>query len=174
MNVHRRAKTTPASRALLVRRVVEQGWTMRSATDALGISERSGYKWLRRFREGGWAALEDRSSAPRRRPRRLGLQIEEWVVELRRKHRLSAVALAEVARVPRSTLGRLLRRHRLSRARDLEPRTEPVRYERATPGELIHLDVKKLGRIDGVGHPYPRRPPGPKERHRLGVCSRGD
>jgi transposase InsO family protein len=65
---------------------------------------------------------------------------------------LSALALAELVGIPRSTLGRVLRRHRLSRARQLEPKPVVIRYERQAPGELIHLDIKKLGRIDGVGH----------------------
>lgn len=103
------------------------------------------------FKEGE-AGLLDRSSRPRRSPRKLAPSRKQLVAELRRKHRRTALALAELTGIPRSTFGRVLRRHRLSRARDLEPKPVIVRYERQAPGKLIHLDIKKLGRIDGVGH----------------------
>jgi transposase InsO family protein len=125
---------------------------MGQASRAAGISRQTARKWLKRFSIEGEAGLLDRSSRPNRSPRKLTSSREQLVVELRRKHRLTALALAELTGIPRSTLGRVLRRHRLSRARDLEPRPVVVRYERQAPGELIHLDIKKLGRIDGVGH----------------------
>lgn len=152
MNVHSRAKTCPRSRALLVERVRNGGWSVKRAAAAAGISRQTAWKWLKRHAIEGAAGLNDRSSRPGCSPRKLTPEREQWVVELRRRHRLPAISLAELTRIPRSTIGRVLRRHRLSRARDLEPKLEIVRYERKAPGELIHLDIKKLGRIQGVGH----------------------
>jgi transposase InsO family protein len=125
---------------------------MDQASRAAGVSRQTAWKWLKRFSREGEAGLLDRSSRPHRSPRRLAEDREELILELRRKHRLPAQALAELTGIPRSTLGRVLRRNRLSRARDLEPKPEIRRYERKAPGELIHLDIKKLGRIGGVGH----------------------
>ena len=152
MNVHRRAKTCPESRALLVRRVLEEAWSMDQASRAAGVSRQTARKWLQRFSTEGEAGLLDRSSRPHRSPRRLPEDREQLLLELRCKHWLTAQALAELTGIPRATVGRVLRRHRLSRSRDLEPKPVVVRYERQVPGELIHLDTKKLGRIDGVGH----------------------
>lgn len=152
MNVHSRAKTCPESRALLVRRVLEEGWSVEEASTATGVSRQTTHKWIKRFQNEGVAGLRDRSSRPFRQPHKLSASREELAVRLRRQHRLTAQALAELVGIPRSTLGRVLRRHRLSRARDLEPKVPVIRYERQAPGELIHLDIKKLGRIDGVGH----------------------
>ena len=152
MNVHRRAKTCPESRALLVRRVSLEAWSMDQASRAAGVSRQTTSKWLKRFSLEGEAGLLDRSSRPRRSPRQLPEGREALLVELRRKHRLTALALAELTNIPRSTVGRVLRRHRLSQARQLEPPPKVVRYERQAPGELIHLDIKKLGKIDGIGH----------------------
>lgn len=152
MNLHRRAKTCPESRALLVERVERQAWSLDQACAAAGVSRQTGCKWLKRFSIEGEVGLLDRSSRPHRSPRKLPEDREQLVVELRRKHRLTAQALAELTGIPRSTIGRVLRRHRLSRARDLEPKPEIHRYERKAPGELIHLDIKRLGRIGGVGH----------------------
>jgi transposase InsO family protein len=125
---------------------------MGQASSALGISERTGYKWLQRFRQEGEGGLLDRSSRPHRTRERLTAQVENLLLALRREHRLPATALAEAVHVSRAAVGRLLRRHRLSRARDLEPREPARRYEKTAPGELLHLDIKKLGKIDGIGH----------------------
>lgn len=152
MNVHRRAKTTPLSRALLVQRVTCEAWPMGQASRAAGVSRQTVRKWVKRFLLEGEAGLLDRSSRPRRSPRKLPADREQWLLQLRRKYHLTAQVLAEKTGIPRSTVGRILRRHRLSRVRDLEPKLEIRRYERQAPGELLHLDIKKLGRIDGVGH----------------------
>lgn len=153
MNIHRRAKTCPESRALLCRRVLgKEAWPLGQASRAAGVSRQTARKWVKRFLEEGEAGLLDRSSRPHRSPRKLSESREDLAVHLRRQHRLTAQALAELTGIPRSTLGRVLRRHKLSRARDLEPKPPVIRYERQAPGELIHLDIKKLGRIDGVGH----------------------
>ena len=125
---------------------------MDQASRAAGVSRQTASKWLKRFSTEGEAGLLDRSSRPHHSPRRLPEEREALILELRRKHRLPALALAELIGTPRSTVGRVLRRHRLSRSRDLEPKPEIRRYERKAPGELIHLDIKKLGRIEGVGH----------------------
>ncbi len=125
---------------------------MGDAADAAGVSERTAYKWLRRHREEGHSGLLDRTSRPRRMPQQLGEKWRQLVLELRREHRMTGKAIAQRLRLGRSTVSRLLRRHRPSRARDLEPKLPPRRYERSEPGELLHLDVKKLGRIKGVGH----------------------
>lgn len=150
MNLHRNAKTTPQSRRLLVLRI-EQGWTVGRAASALGISERTAYKWLSRFRNEGPLGLEDRSSRPRRCPRRTPQRLVRRVEQLRRR-RLTTWEIAERSGLPASTVSLILRRiglHRLSR---LEPEEPVRRYERKAPGELVHLDVKKLARIRRVGH----------------------
>ena len=152
MNVHSHARTTPASRGLIIQRVQLEGWPVSEAAEAAGISERTAYKWLRRYREEGHSGLLDRSSRPRRMPHRLPKAWCDLVLELRREHKMSGKAIAQWLQLGRSTVSRLLRRHRLSRARDIEPKDPPRRYERSEPGELLHLDVKKLGRIKGVGH----------------------
>ena len=138
---------------------------MDRASSAAGVSRQTTHKWVKRFQCEGGAGLRDRSSRPFTQPRRLCATREELAVQLRRQHRLTAQALAELIGIPRSTLGRVLRRHRLSRARDLEPKVPVIRYERQAPGELIHLDIKKLGRIDGVGH----RIHGDRTQRRRGV-----
>lgn len=152
MNLHRRAKTCPESRALLVQRVTDEAWSMDQASRAAGVSRQTARKWLKRFSNEGERGLLDRSSRPHRSPRRLAEGTAQLLLELRRKHRLPALALAGLTGIPRSTVGRLLRRHKLSRARDLDPPPKIQRYERQAPGELIHLDIKKLGRIRGLGH----------------------
>lgn len=152
MNLHRRAKTCPESRALLVRRVLREAWSMDQASAAAGVSRQTARKWVRRFETEAEAGLLDRSSRPRRSPRKLPESLERLLLELRRQHRLTALALAQLTSIPRATVGRVLRRNQLSRARDLEPKPEIVRYERQAPGELIHFDIKKLGRIRGLGH----------------------
>lgn len=153
MNVHSRAVTTPSSRALLVRRVREEGWTVAEAARALGISRRTGQKWLRRYRLDGEDGLRDRTSRPHRIRRRLSERLARRLIELRRGRYLTALALSRRSGVSRATIDRLLRAQRLSKARQLlEPRVIQ-RYEYEAPGGLLHLDVKKLGRFTGgPGH----------------------
>ena len=149
MNLHSRAKTTPRCRELIVRRVLQEDWSLHDVAEAVGVSRRTAWKWVDRFRRG--EGLGDRSSRPLRSPRRTCPEAIEMVVDLRRQ-RLTAVAIADRLAMARSTVGRILRRHRLSRAVDLEPKEPPRRYEHDAPGDMLHLDTKKLGRIDGVGH----------------------
>jgi len=151
MNLHSLARTCPRSRALLVQRVRQEGWRVDVAAAAAGVSVRTAYKWLRRAREEGDVGLADRSSRPRRCPRRTEAAREAAVLELRAL-RMTGPVIARRLRMPRSTVSRILRRHGQARLRPPEP-AEPVRrYERARPGELVHVDVKKLGRIARPGH----------------------
>ncbi len=152
MNVHSRAKTTPRSRELLVRRVESEGWSRQQAAEAFGLSVRRVSVWLRRYREEAWPGLQDRSSRPRRSPARTSERLRQRILELRRR-RLTGQEIAATTRVPRATVSRILRQNGVGRLRALAP-PEPVRrYEHENPGDLLHIDIKKLGRIvGGVGH----------------------
>ena len=158
MNVHKNARLTRQGRALLVHRVRRDGWRVGAAAAAAGISQRQAFRWLARHRAGerareggGELALQDRSSAPARCPHRTNANTLAAIEQLRRQ-RISGPAIARALGVPRSTVGAVLRRLGLGRLRALEAKPEIVRYERDKPGEMIHLDMKKLGRIDGIGH----------------------
>jgi len=151
MNVHKNARMTVHGRALLVERIVGHGWPVAKAAVAAGVSKRTAYKWLARYRAGGEAALHDRPSTPHRSPRRTAEATAGAVLALRRE-RLSGPRISRRLGLPVSTVGAVLRRLGLGRLQALDERPEIVRYERARPGELIHIDTKKLGRIDGVGH----------------------
>jgi transposase InsO family protein len=151
MNLHSQARSCPASRALLVSRVRKSGWKVKEAAMAAGVSERTAYKWLARHKAQGETGLRDRSSRPHRMPGKLAEGWVKVVLELR-EGRKTAAQIAKVLKLPRSTVARVLQRHGLSRLRSLEP-VQPVRrYEWAHPGDMLHLDVKKLGRIKGIGH----------------------
>jgi transposase InsO family protein len=153
MKLHANARTCPKSRRLLVRRIEEEGWSLRSAAEAAGISERTARKWLARWRAEGPTGLRDRSSAPSRVPGRLPAERVAAIEKLRRV-RMTAAEIAEILGMAISTVSRWLGRIGLGRLGALEPPEPPNRYERRRPGELVHLDVKKLGRISrlGVGH----------------------
>lgn len=152
MNVHSLARTTPRSRALLIDRVIRWRWTVAESAEAAGVSERTAYKWLARYRGEGHPGLLDRSSRPRRSPARIPAGWRDLILELRRS-RKTGPEIADHLGIPRSTVARILRKAGLHRLRLLEPREPVKRYERKRPGELIHLDVKKLGRIGGrIGH----------------------
>ncbi len=127
------------------------GWTVEQAARAAGISVRTAYKWLARFRKEGRAGLMDRSCRPLRTPKRTEAAVVAKVVDLRRS-RLPATEVARQLGMPRSTVGLILRRRGLSKWSALEKKEPPRRYEIAEPGGLIHLDTKKLGRIQGIGH----------------------
>jgi transposase InsO family protein len=163
MNVHENARMTVHGRLLLVLRVREQGWRVKDAALAVGVSERSAYKWLARQRAGGERALHDRSSAPARCPTRLPADAVAAIERLRRQ-RLSGPQIARRLGRPSSTVGLVLRRIGLGRLSALEPRPAVIRYQRASPGELLHIDTKKLGRIDGVGHRISGDRTGPRRR----------
>lgn len=151
MNIHRLARTTPAGRALLVERVQRLGWSVEEAALALSISVRRAYAWLARFKAEGLRGLEDRSSAPRRKPGKTPASREAMVLELRAL-RFSVQRIANTLSLPKSTVARVLARHGKSRLPPLQPPPPVLRYEWKRPGDLIHLDVKKLGRIERLGH----------------------
>jgi transposase InsO family protein len=152
MRLHANHRTCPSSRLLICRRVVEQGWTVRQAAEAAGCSVRTAAKWIRRFRDGDRELL-DRSSRPRRSPSRLPQQRVE-AIELLRRLRMTAAEIAEVLELPLSTVSLWLKRIGLGKRSRLEPPEPPNRYERRHAGELVHVDIKKLGRISarGAGH----------------------
>jgi transposase len=158
MNVHKNARLTPAGRALLARRV-SQGWTAKAAAEAAGVSVRTVRKWIARHRRGGERRHHDRSSAPRRCPRRTPPSQVAQIEQLRRR-RMTGPAIAWALGMARSTVGAILRRLGLGKLKTLEPKPPVVRYERSAPGEMIHLDIKKLGKIKGVGHRFAPRGPG--------------
>ncbi len=151
MKLHRNAKMTPVMRALLVQRVRHEHWPPAEAAAAAGVSVRTTYKWLRRYRLGGQLALEDASSRPRRQPRRTSAETIAAIVAARQE-RGTAWAIATRLQVPRSTVAAVLVRVGLNRLAHLTPRGPVVRYERTRPGELVHLDIKPLARILRVGH----------------------
>jgi transposase InsO family protein len=151
MNSHKHARLTPKGRALLVSRVQQEDWTLRAAAEAAGISVRTASKWLGRFRQQGAAGLVDRSSRPKHSPRAL-LAEEVQALEALRRRRWPLWRIARQAKRGLGTVSRCMKRLGLSRLARLEPVQPLVRYERAAAGELLHLDTKKLGRIDGLGH----------------------
>jgi len=151
MNSHKHARLTPKGRALLVSRVLDEGWSVGAASEAAGVSKRTGFKWLARFKAEGAVGLADRSSRPLRSPRALASH-DLAELEGMRRMRWPLWRIAAEAGRGIGTVSRCMKRLGLSRLKSLEPPTPVVRYERAAPGELLHLDTKKLGRIDGVGH----------------------
>lgn len=150
MDIHENARTTPRSRMVMIERL-EAGWTVAAVASAQGVDGRTVRKWRDRFRLEGVAGLADRSSRPHSSPSRLDREAEGGIEALRRR-RLSGPAIARQLGRPVSTVGKVLRRLGLGRLKALDPAVPVVRYERERPGELIHIDTKKLGRIDGVGH----------------------
>jgi transposase InsO family protein len=131
--------------------VLLEGWSLAGAAKAVGLSRTSARRWIQRFQSEGESGLQDRTCRPKRSPKRTRATIEERVLALRRT-RLVAVAIARQLGLARSTVGAILRRHGLGRLKALDPKKEVVRYERESPGDLVHLDTKKLARIEGVGH----------------------
>jgi transposase InsO family protein len=150
MNVHKNARLTPLGRAVMVDRI-EGGWSVRRAAGASGVSVQTAYRWLGRHRHGGERRLHDRSSAPRRCPHKLSAQRIGEIEQLRRE-RMTGPAIARTLGMARSTVGLVLRRLGLGKLKLLEPRRPVLRYERERPGEMIHLDIKKLGRFAVAGH----------------------
>lgn len=147
MDSHKNARSFPWSRALLIERV-EAGWTVEAAARAIGLSARRGRDWIGRGKRN--ESLHDRSSRPHR-TRSIGEGEQVLIVQLRRE-RLSCRQIAQRVGRSTATVARVLGRAGLSRLRSLDPQPPVIRYERETPGELLHIDVKKLGRINGVGH----------------------
>jgi transposase InsO family protein len=156
---HANARTNLFARRLIVERVAA-GWPPAHVAEQLGVSRSTVYKWLRRYDEGGDAALADRSSRPIRMPQRTSTRVEQKVLAARRRRKRGAVVLAAELRLNPSTVGRILARHQVPHLSAIDPITgESVRssqrsanrYEHRTPGSLVHVDVKKLGRIPAGG-----------------------
>jgi transposase InsO family protein len=164
VKLHRNAKTTVHMRRLLIHRVRVLQWQVAAAASAAGIASRTAYKWLARHRDGGEAALADRPSTPHHQPRRTAAAMVTAIVAARQQ-RLTAWAIAVRLQVPRSTVAAILARLGLNRLASLEPAAPVTRYERARPGELVHLDIKPLGRILRVGHRFD----GSRRSHRVGA-----
>lgn len=152
--LHRTARLTPFGRRLLVERVLTEGWPAATAAEMLGVSRATAYKWLRRYRREGLAGLEDRSARPLHRPRALSDLEVRRILVMRRRLRVGPHRLGPLLGHPRSTVYGVLRRHGHSRLAHADRLTGvPVRYVRDRPGELVHVDVKRLGRVPpGGGH----------------------
>jgi transposase InsO family protein len=164
MDIHKNARLTPRSRAELVRRVLIERQTPKAAATAFGVCVKTVRKWVERFLAEGEAGLMDRSSRPHRlRQPTLQAVVEE--IERLRRQRWTGKQIAAASAVSPATVSRVLRRLGLNKLSALEP-AEPVRrYEREKAGELIHIDIKKLGRIGSVGHRITGRHPGVVNRH---------
>jgi transposase InsO family protein len=151
-------------------RVLEQGWTITAAAAAAGVSVRCARKWVGRYRAAGEAGLVDRSSAPRRVANRTSPERVAVIVALRQL-RMTAAEIAETLAMPLSTVSVVLKRHGIGRLGRIGLE-QPVRYERSRPGELVHIDIKKLGRIEGgAGKRVGARTPGsyrPRRRDAAG------
>ena len=148
MEVHANAPLSPIGRRRVVDRVVVEGWSVAVAAEAAGVSERTVYRWLARFRCHGQQGLVDRRSVPGRIAHKTSAERVSAICALRQL-RLTAAEIAERLRMPLSTVSAVLRREGLGKRSRLQP-PEPVnRYERSAAGELIHIDIKKLGRIEG-------------------------
>jgi transposase InsO family protein len=150
MNIHKNARLTPLGRERMVL-AMQSGQTPEAAARAVGVCPRTAYKWLARFAAEGAAGLLDRSSRPHRLHRPTPAAIKEEIVALRRQ-RLCGKHIAKRLAISPATVSRVLRAAKLSRRKDLDPIEPARRYERDKPGELLHIDIKKLGRIDGIGH----------------------
>ena len=166
MNIHKNARLTPLGRERIVRQV-ESGQSPEAAARAAGVCPRTVRKWVDRYRQEGLAGLQDRSSRPHRLRQPTPQGVVEEIEQLRRQ-RWTGKQIAVQVGVSPATVSRVLRRSGLSKLSALEP-PEPIRrYEREHPGELIHLDIKKLGRIGSVGHRITGRQTGVVNRH-LGI-----
>lgn len=151
MKLHRNARTTPLSRRQIVERVLTHQWTYRQAAAGSGVSGRTVAKWVRRFRAAGLVGLEDASSRPHRMPAITAAAVVRRIRRLRERHGLPAWAISHALGVPRSTVSAWLRRLGLNRHPTVP--TAPVqRYEWPTAGDLLHLDIKPLGRFRQPGH----------------------
>ncbi|MFF7234668.1 IS481 family transposase [Streptomyces sioyaensis] len=171
--IHRNAPLTPTGRLRLARCVVDDGWPLRRAAERFQVSHTTAARWATRYQLHGQEGMNDRSSRPHHQPHRTPPAVEDQVIRMRREHRIGPLRLAARAGVAASTAHRTLTRHGLPPLATTDRATgEPVRrYERARPGELVHIDVKKLGRIpDGGGHKALGRAAGRKNRTGVGTA----
>lgn len=151
MNIHKNARLTVHSRVLLVQRILEQGLRAEEAAQAMGVSVRTAYKWLKRYREEGWAGLANRPSRPHHCPHATSADCQEHIIALRQA-RYTYRQISQALSVSQSTIARILRRQGLNRLASLEPAAPVQRYEYDQPGGLLHLDIKRLGRFRAPGH----------------------
>ena len=151
MNIHHNARLTFRGRELLVKRIVEQGLRVEEAAQASGVSVRTAYKWLRRYRQEGITGLYDRSSRPRHCPHQTSAHRHQEIVRLRRLRRTYRQISRQLG-VSQSTVGRVLPKLGLNRLSALEPAQPVNRYQHEHPGDLLHLDIKKPGRFKRPGH----------------------
>lgn len=158
---HRNARLTFHGRLLLVTRIREQGWKPAHAAKAQGVSRPCAYRWVKRYDEEGIDGLHDRSSRPHHCPHQTSVEVEEAIVLARRTERRGQDWIGPELGIAPRTVSRVLRRHGVPYLRECDPmtgevirasKTTAVRYERERPGELVHVDVKKIGKIpDGGG-----------------------
>ncbi|MES1935024.1 transposase [Salinisphaera hydrothermalis C27AD] len=151
MNTHKNARLTVHSRQVLVRRVIEQGLRPVDVAQAMAVSRRTVYKWLARYRNEGWTGLSDRSCRPHRCPHRTSVAQQARIRRLRRQRRIYSAIVRQTG-VPRATVARVLQRAGLNRLSALEPSPPVRRYEHDAPGDLLHLDIKKVNRFARPGH----------------------
>lgn len=151
MNTHINARTTFYSRGLIIQRH-QSGEPQQAIADALGISRRTVCKWIKRWRDEGEIGLHDRLSRPERSPNQLAQACVQAIVHLRKTFLMPAHAIARHLNLAYSTVCRYLKRHNLSRNRDIMPQPKIIRYEHSMPGDMIHIDIKKLRKINGAGH----------------------
>jgi transposase InsO family protein len=166
-------------RQLLVQRVMVQGWPVAHAAKAQGVSRQCAHRWIARWRAEGEAGLADRSSRPHRSPGRTSPEVEGRVISVRREQRRGQDWLGAELGIPARTVSRILRRHQLPYLYELDPitgvairssKTTTIRYERDRPGELVHVDVKKIGKIpDGGGWRLHGRAAGKGRRKRVRI-----
>ena len=170
---HRNAPLTPTGRLRLARCVVDDGWPLRRAAERFQVSHTTAARWAGRYRTHGESGMHDRTSRPHHQPRRTPTSVELHVIRLRHEHRIGPVRLAARCGIAASTAHRILTRHGIPPLATLDRATgQPIRrYERDRPGELVHIDVKKLGRIpDGGGHKFlGRAASSPKKDRRSGT-----
>lgn len=151
MDTHQNARLTPKGREQMVRAVVDHGLSQAAAARQFNTTPKTVAKWVRRFRAEGAAGLRDRSSRPLSSPRRTPQAICTAIEAMRRQRYIGKQIAAEVGVCP-ATVSRVLQRLGLNKLASLEPAAPVRRYERESPGELIHIDIKKLGRFDSIGH----------------------
>ncbi len=166
MKVHANAPLGPKGRAVMVGRVVDRGWSLAQAAAAAGVSDRTARTWRDRYLAEGEAGLWDRSSAPRSQPSATPEDRVEAIALLRSGLRMTGAEIAELLGMAVSTVQGVLKRIGMGKRSSLEPPEPANRYQRDRPGELIHIDVKKLGRIgaNGPGHRFTGRGPGRRSR----------
>ena len=163
MELHKNARTCPASRLLLVQRI-QAGMAVTSAAEAAGVTRRTASKWKARYREAGEAALVDRSCRPYRSPRQTHPAVVDEILKLRRRRQTALQIATRVGSSP-ATVARILAHLGLSRLKNLDPKPVVCRYQRDRSGELVHIDIKKLARIKLIGH----RITGDRRRRARGV-----